>query len=177
MADIMDKLIVVDKNDKVLGYKTWEECHGLNSILHRAFSIFIFNNNAGFLLQKRSQYKPLWPLFWSNTCCSHPRKGEKILNAAQRRLKEEFGFKCKLRQLFKFSYKAIYKDEGSENETCTVLLGKYNGGKIRPDKNEISEYCWISLAELKKKIKKRPETFTPWFKKIIFNKKLAEIVR
>lgn len=172
----MKKLIAVNKQDKILGYKTWQECHSLKSILHRAFSIFVVNNKGEILLQKRSKYKPLWPLFWSNTCCSHPRKGETIKEVAERRLKEELGFTTLLKEIFKFSYRAVYKNIGSENEVCTVLVGKYNG-KITPNKKEVADYRWISLTQLKKEIKEKPEIFTPWFRKIIKNKKFAEYLR
>ena len=86
-----EKLILVDKYDNVLGYKSKAECHEGEGILHRAFSIFIFNDKNQLLLQKRSAKKLLWPLYWSNSCCSHPRKGENYETATHRRLKEELG--------------------------------------------------------------------------------------
>lgn len=169
----MKKLIAVNKQNKILGYKTWQECHSLKGVLHRAFSIFVVNNKGEILLQKRSKYKPLWPLFWSNTCCSHPRKRETIKEVAERRLKEELGFTTLLKEIFKFNYRAVYQNIGSENEVCTVLLGKYNG-KITPNKKEVADYRWVSLGQLKKEIKEKPEVSTPWFRKIIKNKNFAE---
>ena len=160
----MKKLIAVNKQDKIIGYKTWQECHSLRGIFHRAFSIFVVNNKSKLLLQKRSKYKPLWPLFWSNTCCSHLRKGEAIKEAARQRLKEELGFTVSLKEVFKFNYQAIYEDIGSENEVCTVLVGKYNGKKIRPDKKEVVDYKWVSLDWLKKDLKQNFSSYTPWFK-------------
>lgn len=169
----MKKLIAVNKQDKILGYESWQECHRLKGILHRGFTVLVVNNKGEILLQKRSQYKPLWSLFWDGTCSSHPRKGETYIQAAERRLKEEMGFTCKLKYLFKFQYKAKYKNKGSENEVCTVLLGKYNG-KITPNKKEVADYRWVSLGQLKKEIKEKSEVFTPWFRKIIKNKNFAE---
>ena len=172
----MNKLIVVDKNDKVLGYKSWEECHRLKGILHRAFSIFIFNNKNELLLQKRSKYKPLWPLYWSNTCCSHPgnaknaketdaRNAKKNLTKqAEKRVKEELGFSAKLKVLYKFCCQAVYKSKGSENELCYVLLGKYDDQKIKLDKKEVADCKWISFDWLKKDINKNPDIYTPWLK-------------
>lgn len=160
----MEKLIVVDKQDKILGYESWEKCHSLKGILHRAFSIFVFNKKGEILLQKRSKYKKLWPLYWSNTCCSHPRENEDIVKVGERRLKEEFGFTTKLGVLYKFCYRAVYKKIGSENELCYVLIGKYDG-KVKPDKKEIADYKWVSLNYLKKDLSQNPDDYTPWFKK------------
>ena len=183
------KLIIVNKQDKVLGYKSKGECHRLKGIFHRAFSIFVINDKNEILLQKRSKYKLLWPLFWSNTCCSHPNaKGAKINDAkdvkkdlikqAEKRLKEEMGFSCGLKPIFKFQYQAVYKNIGSENELVAVLLGKYGGQKIKPDLKEAAGFKWISLKDLINQIKKSPEEFTPWFKKIIKDRRfLREIKR
>jgi len=171
----MSKLISVDKNDEVLGYKTWKECHAGKGILHRAFSVFIVNNKGEVLLQKRSKYKFLWPLYWSNTCCSHlnakntketdaKNAKENLTKQAERRLKEEMGFTTKLKISYKFCYKASYKDKGSENELCYVLLGKYNGRKIKPEKKEVNDYKWVKFKTLINRIKKRPLVYTPWLK-------------
>ncbi len=106
-------LICVDQDDNVIDYKTKVECHAGEAILHRAFSIFIFNDQGDVLIQQRSDQKPLWPLIWSNTCCSHPRKGETVEDAAHRRLKEEMGLEADLKYLFKFRYHVPYKDKGA----------------------------------------------------------------
>ena len=174
----MNKLIKVNKDDKVLGLIDKGRAHQGKGILHRAFSIFVVNDRGDILLQKRSKYKKLWPLFWSNTCCSHPNaKNAKETDAknakknltkhAEKRLKEEMGFTTKLKISYKFCYKASYKDKGSENELCYVLLGKYNGRKIKPDKKEVNDYKWVDLEWLKKDFKQNPSIYTPWFKKII----------
>lgn len=166
------KIIRVDKNDKALGLISKEKAHQGKGVLHRAFSIFVVNYGGRILLQKRSRKKKLWPLFWTNTCCSHPGKGETYLQAGARRLREEMGFSCRLRPLYQFQYQANYQDIGSENELVTVLLGKYKGEKIKPDKNEVADWSWLSLDELRKEIRQRPESFTPWFKKIVSDKRL-----
>jgi isopentenyl-diphosphate delta-isomerase len=159
----MDKIIVVDQQDNIINFESKEKCHNGDGILHRAFSIFIFNNKEQLLIQQRSKFKRLWPLYWSNSCCSHPRPNEDYKESAERRLKEELGIFCKLKLLYKFRYKARYKNIGSENEICAVLIGKSNA-TIIPNPEEISDYKWINLEELKKNINKNPEIYTPWFK-------------
>ena len=99
---------MVDSDDNILGYKSKLECHQGKGILHRAFSIFIFNFSGELLLQQRSAQKLLWPSFWSNSCCSHPRPGEDIEEAAHRRLQEELGFDCPLQEVFSFTYKVFF---------------------------------------------------------------------
>jgi isopentenyl-diphosphate delta-isomerase len=158
-----DYLILVDAEDNVLGYETKETCHQGKGKLHRAFSIFIFNRNKELLIQKRSSLKPLWPLYWSNSVCSHPRQGEADLDAAHRRLKEEIGIKAPLQFLFKFQYRASFKGIGSENELCSVYIGK-TGVPITANRQEIDQWRYINLEELDRDIKTRPEIYTPWFK-------------
>ena len=156
-------LILVDENDRELGYKSKEECHNGKGILHRAFSVFIFNDNNELLMQKRSAGKRLWPLYWSNSCCSHPRVGETYQTATQRRLKEELDFETPLQFLFRFQYQASFGDKGSENELCSVYAGRYND-EIHPNENEIAEWKFMSLQELNRQLMAHPEHFTPWFK-------------
>ncbi len=158
-----EKLILVDKDDNVLGYKSKTECHENNGILHRAFSIFIFNERKQLLLQKRSFQKQLWPLFWSNSCCSHPRKGEDYETATHRRLKEEVGIDTKLKYLYKFEYQVPFKDFGSEHELCSVYIGRSNDA-VSVNQNEIAEWKFIDTNEMEKQMETQPENFTPWFK-------------
>jgi isopentenyl-diphosphate delta-isomerase len=158
-----EMLILVNPADKVIGYRDKLACHLGDGILHRAFSIFIFNDKRQLLLQKRSDTKHLWPLFWSNSCCSHPRKGETMDEAASRRLQEELGIHSQLTYLYKFQYQARFKDVGSENELCSVYVGKSNQ-TIKTNPNEISEWRFIDPEELEQEMKKFPERFTPWFK-------------
>jgi isopentenyl-diphosphate delta-isomerase len=158
-----DMLIVVDRDDNILGYESKEKCHQGDGILHRAFSIFIFNRNKELLIQKRSGLKLLWPLYWSNSVCSHPRKDESDLAAAHRRLKEEIGIDVPLRFLFKFRYRATFKDIGSENELCSVYMGM-SDKPIHANPEEIAEWKYVGIEELDKDIAEHPEVYTPWFK-------------
>ncbi len=158
-----EKLILVDENDNVLGYKSKVECHEDDGVLHRAFSIFIINDRNQLLLQKRSNQKLLWPLFWSNSCCSHPRKGEDFKTAIHRRLKEELGIDTDLKYLFKFQYQAAFEDKGSENELCSVYIGR-SDDNIIVNENEIAEWKFIDIDQIEKEMEEHPEHFTPWFK-------------
>jgi isopentenyl-diphosphate delta-isomerase len=160
---IDENLILVDAQDNVLGYETKENCHRGKGKLHRAFSIFIFNRNKELLIQQRSALKPLWPLYWSNSVCSHPRKGEADLDAAYRRLKEEISIETPLQFLFKFQYQASFKGVGSENELCSVYIGTTDA-PIVANPGEIAAWRYIDLAELDRDIKAHPEIYTPWFK-------------
>ena len=156
-------LILVDEKDNVLGYESKKECHEGQGLLHRAFSIFIFNDKNELLLQKRSFSKPLWPLYWSNSVCSHPRRGETYHEAAGRRLREELGFETPLQALFKFQYQASFKNIGSENEICFVYIGKANG-IVQTDLNEIAAWKYIDAAVLTENMLNYPNLYTPWFK-------------
>lgn len=166
----MTDLILVDSNDNVIGYKEKAACHtgdpsdseGKPS-LHRAFSIWIFNDKKQTLIQKRSDKKLLWPGFWSNSCYSHPIKGESLEKTLQRRLKEELGVSCPVDFLYKFKYKAEFGSIGAEHEMCYVYRGIYSG-EVKPDPDEVSATRWISLDKLKKEVKSSPEKFTPWMK-------------
>jgi len=157
------ELIVVDRNDNIQGYKTHAQCHDGDGILHRAFSIFIFDDANRLLMQKRSRYKRLWPLYWSNSCCSHPRRGETTAIAAHRRLKEELGISAPLRYVFQFRYQATDADRGSESELCSVYLGRTNG-TITADDKEIAKWKFIDVGEFEKELAESPDRFTPWIK-------------
>ncbi len=159
----MEKLIVVDKKNRKIGRAGKTEAHTLEGVLHRAFSIFVVNNKGEVLLQKRGKKKKLWPGFWSNTCCSHPREGEKTAGAARRRLKEELSFSCSLKFLFKFYYRAVYRQVGSENEICYVYWGRYDG-EVKPDGREVAKIRWVGWDELLKETGRCSGIFTPWLK-------------
>jgi isopentenyl-diphosphate delta-isomerase len=115
-----ENLVLVDESDRVVGHLSKGACHDGEGVLHRAFSLFVFNREGQLLLQQRSEKKRLWPLFWSNTCCSHPREGETMDEAVHRRLHEELRMTSELEFLYKFQYQASYEDIGSENEICWV---------------------------------------------------------
>ena len=158
-----EKLIVVNEYDEVLDYKTKVECHQGQGILHRAFSIFIFNDKLQLLLQQRSEQKLLWPKFWSNSCCSHPRKGETYEIATKRRLKEELGLETPLIYLYKFQYHASFGSVGSETELCSVYIGKTNES-VSINQNEIADWNYVDLNEMDERLQQESQIHTPWFK-------------
>lgn len=163
VSSASEELILVDELDREIGAKLKSECHEGNGILHRAFSIFIFNDKDELLLQRRSGEKPLWPNYWSNTCCSHPRVGETMDEAVNRRLQQELGFECPLKFLYKFKYQARYGTVGSEHEYCWVYFGRYSG-PVDVNISEISEWRFVGVDELEAELEESPESFTPWFK-------------
>lgn len=158
-----ESLILVDSTDRIVGYASKDEAHNGAGILHRAFSLFIFNTNGELLLQQRATDKRLWGGYWSNSVCSHPRQGENLEIATQRRLLEELGFNCPLEFLYKFEYQAEFSDKGSENELCSVLIGRYDG-EVAVNSNEIDDWRWIAAVNLDRELIQHPEHFTPWFK-------------
>jgi len=158
-----ESLVLVNSNDEITGYANKDVAHDGKGLLHRAFSLFIFNSSGDLLLQQRGIDKRLWGGFWSNSVCSHPRQGESLEIATQRRLQEELGFSCKLKYLYKFEYKASYGRLGSENELCSVLIGKYDG-RIKANKTEINDWRWVSPEQLEKELLSQSDNFTPWFK-------------
>ena len=159
----MEKLVLVNKKDEIVGLEDKEKCHKGKGILHRAFSIYLFNNKGQLLIQQRSKFKKLWPLYWTNSCCSHPSKDESYIRAGRERLREELGFACPLKMVDKFRYQASYKNIGSENELCALLVGKYNGN-IKPNFKEIASWEWVDIDKLKNDFKKSPNNYAPWFK-------------
>ena len=158
-----DLLILVDESDKALGFKSKSECHEGNGTLHRAFSVFIFNPLGQLLIQKRSSNKALWDLHWSNSCCSHPKKNEKMELAVKRRLKEELGIECPVHYLYKFTYHAKYKDLGSEHELCHVYVGLFDG-EIKANPEEIDDWKFIKPDDLQERIRNSKKDYTPWMK-------------
>ncbi len=164
METSQDSLILVDSDDQITGFATKEEAHRGRGLPHRAFSIFLFDTHDNLLLHERSQEKPLWPGFWTNSCCSHPRRGEDILSAAKRRLFEELGVRGSLRYVYQFYYQAQYLDVGSENEKCSVFLARMNlGEKLNIDPSEISDINWMKVDEIDSWVSREADCFTPWF--------------
>jgi len=157
----MIKLVLVNEKDKKNGIEGKKKAHLQDGILHRAFTVFVFNSKKQLLLQKRSKNKFLWPLIWDTSCSSHPLPGENQITAGESRLQKELGFSCKLRMLDKFQYQANYKNIGAENEICALLIGKYDG-EIKPNKKEIAAYKWVEIKELKKDIIKNSQQYAPW---------------
>lgn len=135
-------------------------------LLHRCFSILVFNSKGEMLIHRRADEKYHCGGLWTNACCSHQRPGESTLDAAHRRLKEEMGFDCNLEEKCFFIYKAKFDNGLTEHEFDHVLFGFYDGD-IKPDPAEVSDYAWLSLKELKKRIDQHPENYTPWFRIIL----------
>ena len=162
-----EKVVLVDKNNNQIGLMPKMEAH-LKGVLHRAFSVIIFNSSGEMMLQKRASTKYHTPNLWSNTCCSHHREKENNISAGKRRLKEEMGFVTNLYDFDSFIYQVPFSNGLIEHEFDHILLGVYNGiPKINPD--EVDEWKWISIDELCIGIEKNPEKYTAWFK-IIINK-------
>ena len=155
-------LILVDESDREIGHLSKGECHNGAGVLHRAFSLFIFNPAGELLLQKRSAEKRLWPLYWSNSCCSHPRRGETMGEATVRRLEQELGLATTLHHLYTFRYQVPYLDLGSENEMCWVYAGLCDE-EPRPNGREIAETRWITADALDHELREQPDSLTPWF--------------
>jgi isopentenyl-diphosphate delta-isomerase len=163
VSNASEQLILVDDHDREIGFKAKTDCHLGKGVLHRAFSIFVFNSNNELLLQQRSPAKMLWPGFWSNTCCSHPRRGEQMATAVTRRLTQELGFTCPLEYLYKFKYHAQFGAVGAEHELCSVYFGRYDGS-VDVNVNEIAAWRFVGVEALEAELTAAPETFTPWFK-------------
>jgi isopentenyl-diphosphate Delta-isomerase len=159
-----EALILVDEADREVGHLSKAKCHDGQGVLHRAFSLLIFNEKGELLLQQRSSQKRLWPLYWSNSCCSHPRRAESMETAIHRRLYEELGLRCPLQFLFKFQYQAQFESEGSEQEVCSVFIGR-SGGPVTVDPNEIRAWRWVRPEALQAELAgSGADKFTPWFK-------------
>lgn len=171
----MEQVVLVDNEDNDVGLEEKNACHKNPVKLHRAISIIILNNKDEMLITQRAKSKERWPGFWSNTCCSHPRKNEMPEDAANRRLKEELGFTTDLDFLFKFTYDAKFNNKWGEHELDHVFLGYYDG-PVHVAPEEISEYKFVDIDELKHDMEKHPEKYTPWFK-LMFKRVMYHIGR
>jgi isopentenyl-diphosphate Delta-isomerase len=158
-----DALILVDQADRPLGQLSKQRCHEGRGILHRAFSLLIFNSLGELLLQQRSASKRLWPLYWSNSVCSHPRNAEGMEVATHRRLREELGITCDLHFLFKFEYRAQFDADGAEHELCSVFAGR-SDGPLCVNPEEIADWRWVAPEVLHAEMGgAEAAKFTPWF--------------
>ncbi|PXY00491.1 isopentenyl-diphosphate delta-isomerase [Halomonas sp. LBP4] len=158
-----EELILVDNEDCEIGCLSKAQCHEGNGVLHRAFSLFVFNRAGELLLQQRASGKRLWPLYWSNSCCSHPRRGEDMNEAVHRRLWQEIGIEATLDYLYKFQYQERFGSRGSEHELCWVYLG-FSDEEPRPNRREVADWCWVSPTRLDTELSEGEKQFTPWFK-------------
>ena len=160
-----EALILVDSMDQIVGHEMKGPCHDGQGILHRAFSIFIFNEKGEVLLQQRTSNKRLWADFWANTCCSHPRKDELTPEAAQRRLWEEVGIRASLNHVYKFEYHAHFGAQGSEYELCHVFIGGISSDTpFEVNDTEIALTEWIHVSDLDREMETDSKRFTPWLK-------------
>ena len=157
-----EQVVLVDENDNPIGSSEKLDAH-VKGILHRAFSVFVFNSEGKLLLQKRAHSKYHSAGLWTNTCCGHPRPGEDILGAAKRRLKEEMGINSDLHEVFHFTYNEKLENNLTENEYDHVFFGACDHVP-QPDPLEASEWKFANCDELKNQIKEKPELFTVWFR-------------
>lgn len=167
-----EQVILVNEKDEQIGLMPKQEAHE-KGVLHRAFSVFIFNDNEELMLQQRALSKYHSPGLWTNTCCSHQRDGEDSIDAGVRRLQEEMGFTTALKKTTSFIYKAPFDNGLTEHEFDHILVGRFIG---TPDINpeEVAQWKWMPLEEVKKDIEVHPEIYTIWFK-IIFEKFYQDI--
>ncbi|MGB0769196.1 MAG: isopentenyl-diphosphate Delta-isomerase [Flavobacteriaceae bacterium] len=162
-----EQVILVNENDEQIGLMPKMEAHE-KAVLHRAFSVFIFNSNNELMLQQRAAHKYHSPLLWTNTCCSHQRDGETNIEAGTRRLQEEMGFTTSLKETTSFIYKAPFDNGLTEHELDHIMIGYYEQVPvINPD--EVEDWKWMPLEDVRTDIAAQPELYTAWFK-IIFEK-------
>ena len=156
------EVILVDEDDVQIGTMEKMEVHQ-KALLHRAFSVFIFNSKGEMLLQKRANNKYHSPALWTNACCSHPAPGQSTLSAATQRLKEEMGFTTTLEKVFDFIYKAPFENGLTEHEFDHVFIGTYDN-EIIPNKDEVSDFCYQTTNQIKNSLQCHPQNYTEWFK-------------
>jgi isopentenyl-diphosphate delta-isomerase len=161
-----EQVILVNEKDEPIGLMNKMEAHE-KAILHRAFSVFILNDNNEVMLQQRAQHKYHSPLLWTNTCCSHQRAGETNIQAGKRRLFEEMGFEVELKELFHFIYKAPFDNGLTEHELDHVMIGYSNNDPVI-NLEEVASWKWMKIEAIKEDMIQNPADYTVWFK-IIFD--------
>jgi len=164
---IEEQVILVNEKDEQIGLMPKMEAHE-KAVLHRAFSVFVFNDKDELMLQQRAADKYHSPLLWTNSCCSHQRDGESNLEAGKRRLQEEMGFVCELKEVTSFIYKAPFDNGLTEHELDHIMIGYYNEDPIM-NREEVESFKWMPIEAVKNDIANTPEIYTEWFK-IIFKK-------
>jgi isopentenyl-diphosphate delta-isomerase len=162
---VEEKVILVDTKDNPIGLMNKIEAHE-KAVLHRAFSVFVLNDNNELMLQQRAHHKYHSPLLWTNTCCSHQRENESNIQAGTRRLREEMGFETELKEMFHFIYKAPFDNGLTEHELDHVMLGYYNE-MPNINKDEVESWKWMKIEDIKNDMITNPDIYTVWFK-IIF---------
>jgi isopentenyl-diphosphate delta-isomerase len=169
-----DVLILVDEMDRPAGFAGKREVHE-RGLLHRAFSIFLFNSRGEMLLQRRAEGKYHSAGLWTNACCGHPLQNEGLQNAANRRLKEELNITAYLREVCSFQYKAELDNGMIENELDHIFTGITNEVPV-PDPQEVSEWKYVRVPDLVNDVRNNPSHYTEWFKIIIAKNLLSEII-
>lgn len=159
-----ESLIRVDEQDNELGFLSKGRCHDGDGVLHRAFSVFLFDPGGRLLIQQRAAEKRLWPLFWANSCCSHPRAGETMAEATERRLLDELGVRTPLHFIYKFRYQASYQGLGSENELCWVYVGRVDEFQLKPNPLELAAWRFVAPPEVDQLMADPDQPLTPWFR-------------
>lgn len=166
MDDTAGHLLLVDQTDHVIGYGEKLAVHR-QGLLHRAFSILVFNDAGETLIQQRAPGKYHCGGLWTNTCCSQPLAGETLHDALHSRLQLEMGFDCPLTHHHTFTYRTVFAETGLiEHEIDHVYTGRFNG-MPQPNPDEVQDYRWIGLGALRAEIQTDPERFTPWFRLIL----------
>lgn len=161
MKNMTELVVLVDEDNNILGTMPKSEVHGAETPLHRAFSVFIFNEKGDLLLQQRSHMKKTWPLAWSNSCCGHPGLGESNVDAAKRRIKDELGMTMEMIQEVEPYRYCFSKDGVMENEICPILVGRAGSDPvISPE--EVEAIQWISWNDFFAEIKDQPKKYSPW---------------
>lgn len=164
---VEEQVILVNENDEQIGLMPKMEAHE-KAVLHRAFSVFIFNDKNELMLQQRAMHKYHSPGLWTNTCCSHQKNGENNIDAGKRRLKEEMGFVTDLKEILSFIYRAPFDNGLTEHEYDHVLIGYYNE-KPQINFDEVADWKWMPLEDVKNDMSLKPQLYTEWFK-IIFDR-------
>lgn len=159
---VNEQVILVDERDREIGTDEKLRAHRKGA-LHRAFSVFIFDQRGRLLLQKRAREKYHSAGLWSNTACGHPRPGEATAAAARRRLREEMSLDCELREAFGFLYRAELEDALVEHEYDHVLVGTHEGEPV-PDPSEVEDWRWVSMDELQRGLREEPHLYSYWLK-------------
>lgn len=161
----MEQVVLVNDHDEETGVMEKMEAHRTGS-LHRAFSVLLFNSHGEMLLQKRAQTKYHSSGLWTNTCCSHPRPGEALEEAARRKLRQEMGIEANPRFAFKFQYKAPLDNQLIEHEIDHVFIGQFDGEPVL-NEHEAEDWKFVDLHSLKQQVHTDPQQFTPWFRLIL----------
>jgi isopentenyl-diphosphate Delta-isomerase len=168
----MNKVILVDENDQEIGSEEKLKAH-VDGKLHRAFSVFIFNSKNELLLQQRALEKYHSGGLWTNTVCSHPAPGEDINASSQKRLMEEMGFTTKTKEIYSFLYKSEFENGLTEHEFDHVFIGSYDSDPI-PNPEEVMDFKWISIDDLRIDMERNPSNYTTWFRLIMKNKEFLD---